>query len=77
MNDLENAVGQYIVYHDVLEKTNPERILYLAVGVKPYNGIFSEPIGELMLENQRLNLVVFNKSEEVIIEWIPSVNINK
>lgn len=76
-NDLENAVGQYIVYHDVLEKTNPERILYLAVEEKPYNGIFSEPIGQLMLENKRLNLVVFNKSEEVIVGWIPSVNINK
>ncbi|NEP77592.1 MAG: fatty-acid synthase [Okeania sp. SIO3B3] len=77
INDLENAVGQYIVYHDVLKKTNPERILYLAVDVKPYNGIFSEPIGELMLENQRLNLLVFHKSEEIIIKWIPSVNINK
>ncbi|NER08526.1 MAG: fatty-acid synthase [Okeania sp. SIO3C4] len=77
MNDLENAVGQYIVYHDVLKKTNPERILYLAVDVKPYNGIFSEPIGELMLENQRLNLLVFHKSEEIIIKWIPSVNIKK
>jgi len=77
INDLENAVGQYIVYHDVLEKTNPERTLYLAVDVKPYNGIFSEPIGQLMVENQRLNLVVFNKSEEVILKWIPSLNINK
>ncbi|NET46073.1 MAG: hypothetical protein F6K15_31170 [Okeania sp. SIO2B3] len=77
MNNLENAVGQYIVYHDVLKKTNPERILYLAVDVKPYNCIFSEPIGELMLENQRLNLLVFHKSEEVMIKWIPSVNINK
>jgi hypothetical protein len=77
INDLENAVGQYIVYHDVLEKTNPERTLYLAVDVKPYEGIFSEPIGQLMLENHRLNLVVFNKSEEVILKWIPSVNINK
>ena len=77
MNDLENAVGQYIVYHDVLKKTNPERILYLAVDVKPYEGIFSKPIGQLMLENHRLNLVVFNKLEEVILEWIPLVNINK
>ncbi len=77
MNDLENAVGQYVVYHDVLKKIDPERILYLAVDVKPYEGIFSEPIGELMLENQRLNLVVFDKSEEVILKWIPSVNINK
>ncbi|NES74115.1 MAG: fatty-acid synthase, partial [Okeania sp. SIO2D1] len=59
------------------KKTNPERILYLAVDVKPYNGIFCEPIGELMLENQRLNLLVFHKSEEIIIKWIPSVNINK
>jgi len=39
MNDLENAVGQYIVYHDVLEKTNPERILYLAVDEEAYEGI--------------------------------------
>ncbi|NEO53746.1 MAG: fatty-acid synthase [Okeania sp. SIO3B5] len=77
INDLENAVGQYIVYHDVLKKTNPERILYLAVDEEAYEGIFSEPIGKLMLENQRLNLVAFHKLEEVIIEWIPSVNINK
>lgn len=77
MNDLENAVGQYIVYHDVLKKTNPERILYLAVDEEAYEGIFSEPIGQLMLENHRLNLVVFHKLEEVIIEWIPLVNINK
>ncbi|NEO54380.1 MAG: hypothetical protein F6K54_15590 [Okeania sp. SIO3B5] len=77
MNDLENAVGQYIVYHDVLKKTNPERILYLAVDEEAFEGIFSEPIGQLMLENHRLNLVAFHKLEEVIIEWIPSVNINK
>ncbi len=77
MNDLENAVGQYIVYHDVLKKTEPERVLYLAVDQETYEGIFREPIGELMLENHRLNLVAFDKSEEVIIQWIPSININK
>lgn len=77
MNDLENAVGQYIVYHDVLQKLDPERILYLAVDEEAYEGIFREPIGELMLENHRLNLVAFHKLEEVIIEWIPSVTINK
>ena len=77
MNDLENAVGQYIVYHDVLKKIDPERILYLAVHKKPYDGIFCEPIGQLMLENKRLNLLIFNRHEEVIIEWIPSLDIKK
>lgn len=77
MNDLENAVGQYIVYQDVLTRIEPERILYLAIDIDTFNGIFSEPIGELLLENNRLNLVVFNKDEEVILQWIPPLNINK
>ena len=31
MEDLEKAVGQYVVYHDVMSKVEPERELYLAV----------------------------------------------
>ncbi len=42
-----------------------------------FNGIFSEPIGELLLENNRFNLVVFDKNKEVILEWIPPINIKK
>jgi len=43
MNNLENAVGQYIVYHDVLKKLEPDIILYLAVDWDTFDGIFSEP----------------------------------
>jgi hypothetical protein len=31
MEDLEKALGQYVVYHDVLAEIEPERVLYLAV----------------------------------------------
>lgn len=31
MADLENAVGQFIVYHDALAEREPDRVLYLAV----------------------------------------------
>jgi hypothetical protein len=31
MTELEKAIGQYIVYHDILKETDPERELYLAV----------------------------------------------
>jgi hypothetical protein len=31
MHDLHNAVGQYTRYHDVLERTEPMRVLYLAI----------------------------------------------
>ncbi len=50
MADLEKALGQYVVYHDVLAETEPDRVLYLAI---PYNAlldIFEEPLGKLLLK---------------------------
>lgn len=69
MNDLEKAVGQYIVYHDVLAKMEPNRKLYLAVSQEVNSGLFEEPLGELLLTNNRVRLVVFEPEEEVIVKW--------
>ena len=71
MADLEQAIGQYTVYHDVLSRAEPERALFLAVNEEVYNNLFEEPIGELLLENQRIRLIVFDPQTEVIRQWIP------
>ena len=71
MADLEQAIGQYTVYHDVLSRAEPERALFLAVNEEVYNNLFEEPIGELLLENQRIRLIVFDPQIEVIRQWIP------
>ncbi len=71
MDDLEKAVGQYTVYHDVLARVEPERELYLAVSEETFTDLFVEPIGTLLLENQRLRLVVFDPRKEVIRRWTP------
>jgi len=71
MDDLEKAVGQYIVYYDVLKKTEPDRELYLAVPEEIFADLFEEPIGKLLIENQRLRLMVFDPFREVILKWIP------
>ena len=68
--NLEQALGQYILYYDVLRKIEPERLLYLAVNDKIYEDLFSEPIGQILLENKRLKLLVFNVKNEVIVKWI-------
>ena len=31
IQDLENALGQYILYQNVLQKIEPDRVLYLAI----------------------------------------------
>ncbi|MBS1252203.1 MAG: hypothetical protein MAG451_01241 [Anaerolineales bacterium] len=71
MDDLENAVGQYIVYHEVLRRTEPERALYLAVREETLQEVFEEPIGQLLLESQQIGLVVFDEDAEVILRWLP------
>ena len=71
VEDLEKALGQYVLYHDIMAKREPERMLYLAVHEETFLAIFDEPIGRLLLDNDRLNLIVFDRAEEVILRWIP------
>ncbi|MGB3755308.1 MAG: element excision factor XisH family protein [Rivularia sp. (in: cyanobacteria)] len=71
VTDLENALGQYILYYDILSRIEPDRCLYLAIRQETYSELFQEPIGKLLLENQRLCLLVFDSEREVILQWIP------
>ncbi len=70
VHDLEEALGQYIVYEDILELSEPERTIYLAVREEVYLNIFSEPLGQVLLRKKRLKLIVFDSSREIIIRWI-------
>lgn len=70
MADLDRALGQYTLYHDVMAEREPQRILYLAVPQAVFVEVFEEPIGKLILKNRRVRLVIFDPSAEVISQWI-------
>ena len=71
VDDLKNAVGQYILYHDILSRVEPDRILSLAIREVVFMEIFEEPIGSILLENERIRLIVFNPETEEVVKWIP------
>jgi hypothetical protein len=71
VDDLEDAVGKFILYHDILDRTEPDRVLYLAVRQAVHVSVFEEPIGRILLENQRVRLIIFDPQAEVIVKWIP------
>jgi len=73
MDDLEKAVGQFVLYHDVLSQVEPERMLYLAIDEATFVDLFEEPIGTLLLENDRVRLLVFDPAQEVIRRWTPEL----
>ncbi len=70
VNDLENALGQYILYYEVLLEKQNKRVLYLAIKQSAYQEIFEEPIGKILLKRKIINLVVFDEKKEVILQWI-------
>ena len=70
ITELERALGQYILYHDIMAHIEPERVLYLAVPLAVFEELFEEPIGQVLLDNNRIRLMVFDPIAEVIVKWI-------
>jgi XisH protein len=70
--DLENALGQYVLYLEILAETGSDRLIYLAVSVEVYEDLFEEPIGQLVLRRAHLRLIVFDPEKGVIVQWIPA-----
>lgn len=71
VTDLEKALGQYILYQDVLEEVESDRVLYLAIRQSTYKELFCVSIGMILLKKSRLRLIVFNPKKQEIVEWIP------
>ena len=68
---LEKALGQFTLYHDILAQLEPDRALYLAVSDTTFDDVFEEGMGQLLLANGRLKLLIFNTDNEVIERWTP------
>jgi len=70
IRDLEEAVGQYNIYRILLTETEPDRILWLAVPQRVYEGILTGKFGQLIVNKAQIRVLVFNSEQEKIIRWI-------
>ncbi|EDX78125.1 XisH protein [Coleofasciculus chthonoplastes PCC 7420] len=70
VKDLQNAIGQYILYAELLALSQPERRLYLAIREEIYVDFFAEPIVQIVLANHPIKLIIFNSIDEVLVKWI-------
>jgi XisH protein len=72
VKDLEQALGQYILYRQILDEMGSERDLYLAVPRSTFNSVFGIEIGQILLKNKIIKLIVFDDENEDIVQWIPN-----
>ena len=69
--ELEQAIGQYVLYRLLLNRIEPERTVYLAIPDKVYRELFTEPIGELVINDLPLRLLVIDIEQSEVKRWIP------
>ncbi|MBD2207493.1 XisH family protein [Calothrix sp. FACHB-1219] len=70
IKDLEQAIGQYVLYGLLLGKVDPERDIYLAISDTLYEDFFQEPIGELVIKELPLKMIIVNLQRAEITQWI-------
>jgi hypothetical protein len=70
INDLEQAVGQYVVYRDVLVETALDFELYLAITQGTYKSYFQRQLAQMIINRNQVKLLIVDAENEVIVEWI-------
>ena len=74
MKDFQNALGQYLLYRDLLEFANKNYEVYLAVINTVFDTFFQRKSIQAVIRHHQLKLIVFNNQEEEIVSWIKSFN---
>jgi len=70
MKDLEEAVGQFVLYNHLLKRYYPDYKLYLAVPERVRKSVFEEEAGQTLMEAGIISLFSFNPEMEEIVKWI-------
>jgi hypothetical protein len=70
VTDFYGALGQFLSYRLVLENTEPERLLYLAIPLDTYQAFFQLEFTQSAVKAYQLKLIVYNSLKEEIVQWI-------
>ena len=68
--EFHTALGQFMNYRYILEESEPDRILYLAVPSHIYNSFFKTHFGQMVIRKSAIRIISYNSEKEEIEEWI-------
>lgn len=69
IQDLKIGLGQYEIYVSLLEITEPNRKLYLAISEKVYDEFFTLEAIQVIINRLQVPLIVVNPETEEILKW--------
>jgi len=69
--DLAQMWGQLALSRPQLHTMDSDRVVYMAVRQATYRACFGGTEGDLLLEKEHMQLIVFDPRAEVIVQWVP------
>jgi hypothetical protein len=70
ITDLYSALGQYILYRTLIEDSEPDRELFLAMPTEAFDELLNIAEGQTLIAKEMLKLVLYAVDEEEINRWI-------
>lgn len=70
VRDMEQAIGQYILYEGLLEESEPDRALYLAIDEEIYESVFQRVAFQMIIEKNNIRMIVVDVIVKEILQWI-------
>ncbi len=70
MYDFHGALGQYMVYRNLIQLIEPEYKLYLAIDDLVYKNFFQRKSIQLITNENKLLLIVVEMEKEEILQWV-------
>ena len=70
ISELEKTMGQLQLYQWALKSQEPESQLFLAIPQAVYVRHFQKPIFQMVLQRNKINLLVYEPSQEAVLQWI-------
>ncbi len=70
VSDFHLAVGQVMNYRLILQRDEPDRVLYLAIPLDVYETFFKLEFTQLAIAAYQFKIIVYNTEDEVLLQWI-------
>lgn len=70
IREFETALGQYILYRNFINLTEPEYQLYLAVSERAYENLFKRDSIQEVVKLNQIKLIIFDIDKEEILQWL-------
>jgi hypothetical protein len=77
MDDLENALGKFVLYRSLLKTTEPERQAYLALSNETYANVLDTVSGQVVMRELALRVILVNLDKLEVTRWIEQTSTDK